>query len=113
MIGKKCCCDLCSCLGCVRVVIDGVALDVPEGEPYDTFHTAVYNGTRAFWQKSRVDRSPFDLMHNGGAVGDCTSEAEAWPGTLCVMTANACCAPSVDDDVEAPDSEEPPPPPPP
>lgn len=99
-----CCCGPCKCIGCVKITVSGFALAVTEGEPYDTAWTQAYNRTVTFWTKTTTVRTPFDLIHADGLVAGCIDDAEAYPGTECVMVADACCDPQSDDPLDPPDT---------
>jgi len=118
MACKDCHCGgLCSCIGCIDVVITGaLANDTACDDAVD----AAYNRRVTFWRKyqsaAEKAKSPFDLLDSGGAEAGCSTAAEAYPGTLCTFAANLCCAPDAEAEVpnpDLPDEEVDPPPPPP
>ena len=111
MACKDCHCGPCSCIGCVKLTVDGVAPATPDGEPYDSFYTQIYNRSFTLWTKTKTTRSPFDGLASGDS--GCDTAESSYPGTACVLVADACCNPGSDDPVDPPSDDPPPPPPPP
>ena len=107
MVGRgNCQCDICSCIGCAKITLSGMAPVVSGSSAWNAAVTRSYNRTFILWGRTRTDRTPFTGLE--GATSDCTSETIAsYPGTMCVMVADACCDAQATDPLEDPD---PPPP---
>ena len=106
-----CCCGLCKCIGCVNITLSGMAPVVSGSSAWNAAVTRAYNRTFNLWTRAGDTRTPFTGLE--GATSICSSDTiESYPGTACVMVADACCLPDTDDPLEDPDPPPPPPPPP-